>query len=173
MPSSHLWNSSWLKMLQKLKIMACETKLHLPLSYFGWFLLWMFKNLNIYQHSTNTDVLCTQGKFFDEEAILGELSEKLKEVRKIRHHAKDVFVSVFILYFSLCQKWFWRLISAFSQRMQDAGRVWWTQGFSGFRVTRDGVNEILKGFDNYEGFSCCSEFDQITQQRLSFAIFLN
>ena len=25
------------------------------------------------------------------------------------------------------------------------------KGFSGFRVTRDGVNEILKGFDNYEG----------------------
>ena len=61
----------------------------------------MFKNLDIYQHSTNTDVLCTQGKFFDEEAILGELSEKLKEVRKIRHHAKEVFVLVFILYFSL------------------------------------------------------------------------
>ena len=51
----------------------------------------MFKNINIYQHSTNTDLLCTQGKFFDEEAILGELSEKLKEVRKIRHHAKNVF----------------------------------------------------------------------------------
>ena len=84
----------------------------------------MFKNLNIYQHSTTTDKLCPQGKFFDEEAILGELSEKLKEVRKIRHHAKDVFVMAFILYFSLRQKWFWRLISAFSQRMQDAGRVW-------------------------------------------------
>ena len=65
----------------------------------------MFKNLNIYQHSTNTDVLCTQGKFFDEEAILGELSEKLKEVRKIRHHAKDVFfLSLYLYYIFLCVK---------------------------------------------------------------------
>ena len=59
----------------------------------------MFKNLDICQHSANTDKLCRQGKFFDEEAILGELSEKLKEVQKIKHHAKDVFVFVFLFVF--------------------------------------------------------------------------
>ena len=38
-----------------------------------------------------------QGKFFDEEAILGELSERLKEVRAVLNHLKVYFLWFYLV----------------------------------------------------------------------------